>query len=139
MVATFYLVEIGSHWGLQEKIAKAVASTQMKALNTPKPGGILSVASNTKLASAGCELSVATYIIGDDEVVSIGYLKHDAVFLAAVESETGTELEFRIPTNVKPGKWKLLVRGTYTCNPLQRLFPTTFSLPLLPFEVKAPS
>ena len=132
---TYYLMSVASKWGQDSYVENAVSKSVMKALNSPKPGEPLRVLSDTKFSNKGCELSLATYYVGEDEVLSVGYIKHDEVFLSAVENEGGVELEFRTFTNMRPGKYRMLVRGQYQCNMLQRLFPTTFSMPFVHFVV----
>ena len=133
---TYAFINLGAKWGTDERAAQAIASTHMVAMNSPKAGEALRIHSTTKLARDGCELSLGTYYLGEDSVVANTYFKHDAVFLGLVEDEKGVVLELRTPTTLKQGDYKLLIRGVYSCNVLQRLYPTPFSLPLIPFKVK---
>ena len=104
----------------------AIKSLKMVAVNSPHPGGTLKVRTSSKFGT-DCDLTIVTYAFGDTEVFPLSYAFHPKEFLSEIgsSSETSYIVPISIPITTQPGEYQMVLFARYSCNPIQRLFPSS--------------
>ena len=114
----------------------AIRSLKMVAVNAPKPGGTLKVKTSSKFGT-DCDLTIITYAFGDKEVFPLSYAFHPKEFLSEIgaSSETSYIVPISIPVTTAPGEYNMVLFARYSCNPIQRLFPSSEMAEPVAFKV----
>lgn len=121
----------------ENAMQNAIKSLKMVAVNAPNPGGTLKVKTSSKFGT-DCDLTIITYAFGDKEVFPLSYAFHPKEFLSEIgaNSETSYIVPISIPVTTVPGEYQMVLFARYSCNPIQRLFPSSEMAEPVAFQVR---